>query len=274
MATFDQLESSAAASRPIEIFAFAIGGTTYRYTSAEDELVVDAQTYAAEAISRGPIAQGPDDRTRILDIELPASNEFAALYVDIVPGQRATATIIRLQRDEAPEFNTKVMIYKGFVQSVRFPSHGQKAVVGVRSIEAASSRPIPRFTYQGLCNHVLYDSGCGIDQSLFKHTGAVTDVTGNVITVTGADGEANGYYAGGFVKPDGLDDFRLILKHEGKELTLLLPFPIDVDGVDVDIYAGCDHKIDGHCQSRFDNVIEFGGFGFIPLKNPFTTKLV
>lgn len=274
MSSYDALESSVEGSRPIEVFAFAIGTTTYRYTSAEDDIVVGADTYTAETISRGAIAQGPDDRARILDVELPATNEFAEKYVDIVPGQRATGTIIRLQRDEVPTFNTQAVVYKGFVRSVRFPGNGRRAVIGIKSIEAAVSRPIPRFTFQALCNHVLYDGGCGVNSASYKMTGAVTAVSGNVITVAGASGQANGYYTGGFVTPTGLADFRMVLKHVGDELTLLLPFPIGLTGQSVDVFAGCDHKANGHCQTKFNNVIEHGGFAFIPTKNPFQTGLV
>lgn len=274
MSSYDALESSVEGSRPIEVYKFAIGTEVYRYTSAEDDVTVGADTYVAEAISRGPIAQGHDDRNRILDITLPADNVFAAKYIDIVPGQRATGTIIRLQRDEVPTFNTQVVIYKGFVRSVRFPGNGREAVIGILSIEAATSRPIPRFTYQGLCNHVLYDGGCGVNSTNYRMTGTVTAVNGNVITVSGASGEADGYYTAGFVTPTGLTDFRMVLKHVGDDLTLLLPFPVGLTGQTIDVFAGCNHMISGHCQTRFNNVIEHGGFAFVPKKNPFTTKLV
>jgi len=34
--------------------------------------------------------------------------------------------------------------------------------------------------------------------------------------------------------------------------------------------AGCDHSV-STCAARFDNLANYGGFPFIPTKNPFST---
>jgi len=267
MTTYDILESSVEDSRPIEVYEFALGATSFKYTSAEDDITIGSDTFTAEAIKRGPIIQGSDDRDAVLEIMLPATNNFAKKYIDIVPGQLASLSIIRVQRDEATPW-TQALIYKGYVQSVKYPMNGQEAVIASRSVESTASRPIPRFTYQGLCNNFLYDSACGVNPDLFKHTGEVTAVSGNVITVTGANGQADGYYNSGYVKPAGVQDFRMILNHSGNDLTLLLPFGEALTGTNVDIFAGCDHAIAGHCNTRFSNVGKFAGFAFVPVINP------
>lgn len=272
MATFDALESSVEESRPVEVYEFALGSDSFRYTSAEDEITLGSDVYAVEAIKRGPVIQGSDDRDAVMEIMVPALNTFAKKYIDIVPGQLASVSIIRVQRDEPTPW-TQALVYKGFVQSVKFPMNGQEAVIAVRSVESTMSRPIPRFTYQGLCNNFLYDSACGVNPDLFKHTGEVTAVSGNVITVTGANGQADGYYTAGYVKPAGVQDFRMILDHTGNDLTLLLPFGEALTGTNVDIFAGCNHKISGHCDTRFSNVGRFAGFAFVPKINPFETGI-
>lgn len=268
MADFDTLESSVESSRPIEVYDFSLGGDSFLYTSAEDEVTVGTNTYAPEAISRGAISQGDDDRDQVLEIEMPAQNTFARKYIDIVPGQRASLSIIRVQRDEPAPF-TQALIYKGFVQSVSFPDDGLRAVVGIRSLEASLSRLIPRFTYLGLCNNYLYDAGCGVNPDTFKFNSTVTDLDENTITVTGASGFANGYFNAGYVKPVGVSDFRSILDHTGDVLTLLLPFGESIVGLDVDVFPGCDHAIDGHCDTRYSNVGRFGGFAWVPETNIF-----
>ncbi len=159
MSTFDALESSLESSRPIEVYRFALGGDTFLFTSAEDSITLGGDTYEPEAISRGPIAQGQEERRRVLDVTVPSGNSLALRYRGTPPGQKATLTIIRLQRDEVPTFATQELVYKGSVQSVRFPDAGETAKIAVQSIEAASSRIIPKFTYAGMCNHMLYDPG-------------------------------------------------------------------------------------------------------------------
>ena len=89
----------------------------------------------------------------------------------------------------------------------------------------------------------------------------------------GANGEADGFYDGGFVFFSSINDYRLILSHVGNDLTLLLPFPSDAAGETVRIFAGCDHTI-ATCKTKFDNVLNYGGFAFVPILNPFLTGLV
>jgi hypothetical protein len=102
----------------------------------------------------------------------------------------------------------------------------------------------------------------------------VVSVSGNDIGVSGVGAAGAGFFDGGFVKTPagGNDDARLILASSGDTLTLLLPFSVDVLGTDVDVFAGCTHDL-AICSSKFDNVVNYGGFPFIPRKNPFNSTL-
>lgn len=274
MSNFDARATGRETSRPVEIYEIDLDGTFYRYTNAEDELTVASQIYTPAAISRTRPRQGSDDRNADLKITLPASDPFATLYSEIPPGRKATIRIWQLERDESPSFDTQVLLFKGQLLSVQFSNQGYTAVLNCRAIHFALNRPIPRFTYRAQCNHVLYDAGCGVDPGLFNVTGAVTDVTGSVITLPGANAEADGYYTGGYCTPTtGDTDFRLIIDHTGNQLTLNIPFATDVTGISVQAFAGCDHNVEGDCALLFDNVINFGGFFLVPLKNIFIDGL-
>lgn len=273
MADYDTLTSSTEQSRPLEVYTFTLGTNVYRYTSAEDTITIGLDSYTPEAITRTQVGQGSDSGNRSLTITVPSGNEFAEKYISIVPGQTATVTVVRLQRDETPTFNTQVLQYKGEVQSITFSKDGHAAEISVRSLATALNRRLPRFTYLGQCNHVLFDQRCKVSSAAFNVVGAVTAETGNTITVTGASAKPNGYYTGGYCKPTSTSDWRLIIDHTGNVLTLLLPFAEPVISQDVQVFAGCDHKLTGDCATKFDNVAEFGGFAFVPNKNVFETGL-
>lgn len=272
MSTFDVLESSVESSRPIELYEFQVGSTVYRYSSSEDRITIGALVYEPESIARTRIEMSGDQDTRTLNIFVPSANVFAARYVSTVPGEKATVRCLRYQRDESPAFATTVLLFDGVVQSVRFPNDGHSAEIAVRSIESALNRNIPRFSYTGMCNHFLYDSGCGANPSNFDFIGTVSAVSGNVITVTGA-GAAGFDYSAGYARPVGENDFRLVLSASGDDITLLLPFASNVLGSSVQLFAGCDHLVEGDCALVFDRVAEFGGFPFVPNRNPFDTGL-
>lgn len=274
---FDTLESSVESSRPIELYTITLGAEQFFWTSSEDDITIGATVYEAIPLQRGRIIQSPENRENIVDVTVGGTNLFAKKYIDVVPGNRAKMTIQRLQRADlgAPDIIT---LYVGYVQSVQFSRDGYTAVIATLPIAAATSRSIPRYTYQGLCNNVLYDDACGVDDtdSTWRLSNAeVLSTSGADITVQGADGEADGYWTGGYVEALGGQDSRLILAHTGTTLTLLQPFPADQTGAVVNLFAGCDHTI-STCDSKFfttedltSNVINYGGFHFVPTRDIF-----
>lgn len=272
MATFDTLESSVQDSRPLEVFEVTIGSQTFRWTSAEDDQVVSANTYSAIPIRRTNISVDPSNRRDTLTLTVPGDNAFAVQYLNQAPTQRAFVKVTRLQRDESPTFTTKLAIYRGFVQTVRFPNDGVTAEIVCQTFEAVGQQQTPKFMFLGMCNNILGDGNCGVDLSLFNVTGTATAVSGNTVTVTGLNAKPDGYFDGGYATPVANSDPRLILKHVGNVLTLLLPFATDVTGTSVQAFAGCNHVLSGDCETKFDNGLRFGGFAFSPKLNPFSTN--
>lgn len=275
--TFDAFESGQEDSQPIEIITITIGAEQFFWTSSEDIVTVGTQDYEPIPIQRGRIVQSPESRESVVDFTVDGENKFAIKYIGVVPGNRAKIKVERVQRPDFPAPEV-VTLYEGFVQSVKFSKDGYSAVIASLPIAAALSRAIPRYTYQSLCNHVLYDDLCKVDDTdtTWRLGNAeVLTVSGATITVQGADGEADGYYTGGFVEALGGQDARLILEHTGTSLLLLLPFPFDIVGQVVNVFAGCDHTPDT-CDSKFfttedltSNVINYGGFAFVPTRDIF-----
>lgn len=268
--TFNLKEISPADGQPTELYEFAIGSEVFNYTSSEDEIVVGAITYTPVEIERTNITLGSETRRDVLSVTMPSSVAPASRYIQIVPGQRGSLTIKRQHRTDTPTPET-IVIFKGIVRAVGFTDNGLTAELSVVPITTGLGREVPRFTFQGLCNHVLYDSRCKVLQSTFQTTATVTVEVGNVFTIPGLSAEVDGFFTGGFVQL-GTTDFRLILSHTGDDVTLLLPFPESIVGVSVDVFAGCDHTL-ATCKTKFNNVIEYGGFAFVPLRNVFVSGI-
>ncbi|MGZ7144865.1 phage BR0599 family protein, partial [Streptococcus pyogenes] len=60
-----------------------------------------------------------------------------------------------------------------------------------------------------------------------------------------------------------------ILTNESNVLRIGYPFFDLLVGDSLELVQGCDHLRLGHCKNRFNNVAHYGGFDFIPDKNPF-----
>jgi len=274
--TYHAHETSEQDGRPVEIYRFTIGSDPpYLYTSAEDTITVAGETYAPIAIMRGSIVQGPDERSRPLEVTMPGTAEFARRFAGIVPGQSALLTLRRFHRDDGatPQVITSFI---GTVHAARFGDDGQSLVFPVYSLEYGLSKTVPRFGFQSVCNNVLYDFLCGVDEDdpANKFTSTVTAISGNDITVAGAGAFGGGnQFSAGFAKPQAFNDFRTILGQAGDVLTLMLPFPMALLGSTVVVYRGCDHLIEGDCSLKHANVGNNGGYPWVPRKNPFVTGL-
>ena len=273
--TFAQYEESQEGSRPVELYTFTTGASIRRWTSAEDDIPEGADTFTAIPISRTKLnGGGAEQRDQNLVITVPSDNEVAQLFINSVPGTVTTVDIERIQRSDGPTFQV-IKIFEGRITSVGFKGAGRTADINVEPIVTASSQTIPRFTYQGLCNHVLYDDLCQVDDTSpsFRLTNAsVTAEAGNTIDVAGVSGFGASFFTGGFVESAGALDRRLILASSGNTLTLLLPFATSVLSSRVTVFAGCDHSI-ATCGATFNNVINYGGFAFVPTKNIFQTGI-
>lgn len=263
--TFATFETSVESGRPIELYTFTVGATITRYTSAEDSINFLSNTYLPKQITRTDPTQVSDDRRATIEVTLPTEDAIAQQYISVPPGQLMSLQIIRLHRGDTDY----LVIWDGNVIACTFKREGAQAVLSAVSSESALSRPIPRFKFSGLCNHMLYDGRCQVLKASFAYTGAVGAVSGNTVEVVGLEAaKGTGWALGGYVKQPDDSDFRQVRGQSGDTLTIPLPFNAPPSGTLI-VQAGCDHTL-ATCKAKFSNVVNFGGFPYVPTKNPFT----
>lgn len=269
--TYASFAASTESGQPVELFAITLGASSYYYTSAEDSQTVGGITYLPLAITREKLSYTQESRANLMTLTLPSTEPFVRLFLLTIPGQRARVTIYQIQRQDTPTPQA-IFLFTGFVQSVTFESKSNTANIAVAPEGSALSRPVPRATYMSSCNNLLGDERCKVDLNAFKFVSTVTAVSGNTITVLGANAFPAGYFAAGECDTPGALDRRLILAHTGSLVTLLLPFGVSPIGSTVTLFPGCGHDPDT-CFTTFANTINYYGFFCIPHKNPFDTGL-
>ena len=124
--------------------------------------------------------------------------------------------------------------------------------------------------YGRTCRHQLGDSGCKINLTLYRTNGLTVATVGTArMDFTSDASEADGYYDFGFLEwktgnNAGLQcEIATYLNLNG-EVFLRVPAFYDIQvGDTFDIYAGCD-KLRSTCNSKFANLVNYGGFPFIP----------
>lgn len=264
--TYQEQELLAEGGTPINLYLFQIGAEAYRYTSAEGGYTWGGFTYTHVQVTHGNIQQTSEERRQQLEFTLPASDPVCSRFIGIVPGQLMTVSITQVHEDD-PDQEGRVY-WRGRITGAAFSKNGIQCSLQALTQAAAVSHTLPRRRYQGMCNHALYDGRCQVDRSSFVFTGAVSSVSGSTLVVTGLAAMGDGWATGGYVSL-GSNDWRLVMAHTGNTLTMMLPFKEDAAGATVSVYAGCDHSL-SVCESKFSNADNFGGFPYVPLRNPFT----
>ena len=272
--TFAAFETAQETGRPVELYEFLMGGEFFRFTSDQNDYTAAGNTFIRENVSRSQLRVLPGGGQRDgekLEVVLPAENGLVKKFVLVVPGKKPLMTLYRVHRNDPDQ--QLVTLFKGQVQSVSFTQNGRQATMQIAPLTVANSRPMPRHTYQNLCNHMLYDARCKILETdvTFRKFLPVTAASGSTITATGAGAFGSDFFLAGFVEFQA--DFRLIVGQATDVLTLNLPFGVSPVGQTLRFQAGCKHRLVTDCQTKFNNVVNFGGFPFVPTKNPFETGL-
>lgn len=270
------LETSAASGAPVLLYQFVAGDQVWRLTAAAEEMSYAGETWTPSAVSHGEITQSTELNKDGLSLEFPRTEAIAAEFLGYAPDAVVSVTVFRKHRgdDEA------VVYWRGRVVSSM--AEGERVTLECESVFTSLRRPGLRARYQRSCRHALYGRGCGVDKTAHAVEGELTEVAQNTVTVPVAAAEDDGHYLGGMLEFAGI--FRMITGHAGAVLTLSRPiqslgealvesgyggsYGEHYGAMTVKIYPGCD-RTRATCDGKFSNLDNFGGFSWIPLKNPF-----
>lgn len=238
----------------------------WTYTSSDVRVTYNSEDYLPISITRSGTEIKNDLAKADLTITLPLTNEMAMRWMKDNGELLVGLTIFT--KNKAGVTN---VTWKGRLASV-VPGMAN-VQLKFESIFTSMRRPGLRARYQRSCRHALYGRGCLVDPDDYALTSAVTAVTGGrTLTCTAASSHPTGYFVGGMLRsPDGVLSY--IVDHVGTAITIQrmsysLQQSIDAGfPFDVILYPGCDHSR-ATCIAKFDNLLNYGGYDFIPQKNP------
>lgn len=262
--SYDAKETGAQTGNPVELLKFGLLGQTWCYTSADVEVVHDGLTYVPIPLKRTAPEQAPKGGDSALTLTVPETHDVAVQYRGFVPFGRMSLVISRKHRDDAEA----ITFWVGVVRCVTF--NPPMADIHCEPISAGMKRDGLRYQYQATCNHMLYSEPCGLSSVAYKTTVVVEAFDGDSIQASGFATHDDGWFKSGFLFRG--NDRRMMTAHSGDTVTVLLPFEGLAVGDSLDAYAGCPHDRVA-CLEKFDNLDNFGGFPFIPTKNPFQKGL-
>jgi uncharacterized phage protein (TIGR02218 family) len=262
-------------STPVELYRFTIDASVWTWTSGDQSIDYNGETYTPEPIGRSAMEQGQEINRANIKVTVPRTNAIAVLYLTTIPDWPASLTIYR-------QIGATILAYwKGRIAGAS--ATGSEVTLECESAFSSLRRTGLRARYQTKCRHALYHRGCGLNIDDWKTSGTIDTHDGTELIIPEAAALANGYFTNGIVRdPNGL--MRWISRHNGSTLMLTRPFQnMDADiaaagyglsygkfygGYGVTLHPGCDRTKET-CKDRFNNIENHGGFPWIPGRNPF-----
>ena len=263
--SFSARETSRHLGQPDTLFRFEYGTQTIAYTDAEREIDLEGVTYRPIPIQRNAITSSGTLDKATININLPINTEIAELFRVFPPSDVVGVTIYQ-SHDGEKQF---LAMFVGRVLSC-----GRKGRVATLACEPASTsirRPGLRRRWQYGCPHVLYGPQCRASRAAFTYTRTVASVDRAFVTMpSGWQGSNNrSSFENGLIEWDGPNgtEVRNILQVNNDTLTISGRVSGLATGSSVRLSLGCKHTM-GDCRVVFNNIQNYGGDPWIPLKNP------
>jgi uncharacterized phage protein (TIGR02218 family) len=269
---FPTREASTHDAEPFELYRFSRGGHCWAYTSYHEPRLYDGLLYRPAAIERGEIEMSEESSSAMLDVTLERRLAVVPQFLRGLPPEPVWLRVHRGHRDL--DDNQVVTLFWGQVAAATRESGRLK--LQCASVQAALEKRIPRMVYQRMCNHALYDAGCGVDPEQWKTLDTVHEVMsdGRVVLAGGAATKPTDHYTAGVLRVAETGERAFISAHtqvtvlRHARLTLMHRPEGLAPGMAVEVYAGCDRRVTT-CGEKFANVANFTGFPFFPDRNPF-----
>ena len=253
----------------LELYHFQGPSEEWTYTSGDRTFVHLSREFRPALIRRTAPTSSADGQGRIT-LRMARDNPVALAYRIFVP----TSTVwVAIYRTHLSDPDGEVVLYwSGRVRSVRW--EGSEAMLDCEPASAMLERDGLRPTFQASCNWTLYDGRCRVNDLAHQTPVDPAGIAGvGTLTMTAPEfsSKPDGWWTGGYIVRN-FADRRLIVGHAGNTITLHLPFESIATTDVVHIYPGCDHTL-ATCRDKFGNLPNYGGFPFVPRKNPFTDGL-
>jgi hypothetical protein len=250
--------------RFVETYDFHIGETVYYFTSNSDPVIANTIKYTPEVINRSGHSNNSEHETPRCTIVIPATNVIAR---SIMPDVGILQIKVIVNRYFSTEPDIAENIFVGYARIPRFEQG--LCTLDFDSIMLETNRVVPKVNVQALCNNTFTDSVCGIKPDSVKRVAIVTVEDGGRKLISSEFGPIQFYLPAGKCTLDKTGEISFITacSNIDDSITLVRPFTNAVNGDQVTVYFGCRKDVE-YCAVFYQNLINFVGMPYVPLKDP------
>jgi uncharacterized phage protein (TIGR02218 family) len=272
--TYLTKDASSYDGQPVELLEIQYGpgeGDVVRTTSGDRDVVIGERLYQAFTTSRDAFDdEGNPDDAKQLSIRVPRDHPFILKFDEQEFPNMVAIRIKRMHLND-PDLGT-YNIWSGRLVGLSYEHPWM--VLGGEKIATSLSRTGCRIRYMRQCPHTLYMPRCWVDKEAYKYTinFLTMDPSKQHIVISSSLPGGPDRFKGGILRLGSLTRFIVQIVPYGMQgawqLTLSRPLLALNWGDRVDLFPGCD-RLAATCAQRFNNLLNYGGFDFIPPKGPF-----
>lgn len=266
---FSTLETSRDRGQPVTLYRFEVGPSIYAYTDAEQAVTHDALIYEPIPVNRGSVTtDGTDDKSE-LSVDVARGTEVGELLLSYPPSSLVFLVVIEGHIAENGDFFVRES-WRGTVQAAS--RRGDEVTFSCRGSDSLTKHPGLRRHFQHGCPHVLYGPQCRANKINRTVEVPAASISGATFTLAAGWNGAVPFakYRG------GLCEWTNGSRQEIRTVVGATATSVQVGGVIrgadagtvLSISAGCNRWMDD-CRDIHFNILNFGGFPWIPTQNPF-----
>jgi len=254
--------------KPVELYhIWRDGGVDWRYTDGDVAVTYDGHEYTPATLERGSVSYENKLEVTTMTIKAAYVENPILDFIASNPVEILWVSVMKLHRDDLTNAD---VVFIGQIKNVAF--QGSTASITCVGFEHFLKKTIPTWRYQLTCNHNVFDSKCQLSAAAFRITTSI-NLDSTKVQLTSSDflqdaflnDVDDGYWTGGEILFG--DESRSIVSHTGSTITLMYKMKELEDTDTITATPGCDGRVET-CFDKYDNVINFLGFPFIPVENP------
>lgn len=275
--SYAETETSVAEGSPVHLVLVRYGpeaSSHYGFTDHERDIVYFEPTVGQEVVFKAVPMDVDEIRSNgtlqdaNTEVRIDGDVELVKLF-RLYPPSQTVSVFIREGHADDPDgqfllkFSGRIIGYSEPNDSTSFTCE---------SIASSMRRNGLRRNYQYGCPHVLYGPSCRASKPANTIAIPAVAATNGAATVELPVGWAADYvrYQGGIAEwaraDDGRKEYRTILRASATDVILAGPAFGVAAGTVLSLSRGCKHTMDD-CY-LFDNILNYGGQPWIPLRNP------
>lgn len=262
-------------SKPIFLYRFFRGNSSWLLNTSKNDVTRtvhgSASTFLSAAIRHDKIVDSDFAYRSELTLTLPLSNSFSQVVLGSGFSNSLEVEIFRTETD----VQQIIPVFKGEVLTISPDDQsGSLQLVCLTDISSRARKGLVG-SFHRPCRHIHYGRGCELDLANFETAATIISIGADkrtiLLAITGtvpSDGDS----VYGIFRRIADDQQRLIVSNQGSTYVINAFMPGLEAGDAVAVSPGCNLSRQ-RCDSRFNNIENFGGFPFVQ-RNPFDGKQV